>query len=317
MGPYERDAAAPAGPFAGAARRRTRPLGLKALPFLLILPAVTLVAALQIYPTLVGIWYAFHDVNLARLRLTPFVGLKNFTSIFAGPFPNLLNPVVAVTTVWVLGSVLLQVGVGLGLALLLQQRWVKGRDLLRSLYLCPWVISGIVVGYSWRFIFDPTVGLLNALLISIDMAPRPWLATGPLAMGALLIAATWRSAGYSLVLQMGGLQSIPEDVYEAAAIDGVSGVGLLTRIILPLIKPFILVNLITTTVEALNAFDIVLALTRGGPLFRTEIVSLYMYHQGFQWGFLGKAAAVSVIVYLVSAIMILGYVRLLHEEEAF
>lgn len=281
------------------------------------MPAVLLVAGLQIYPTLVGVWYAFHDVHLARLSQTPFVGLRNFVSIFTGPFPNLLNPVAAVTAIWVVGAIILQVGMGLGLALLLQQRWVKGRDVFRSLYLFPWIISGIVVGYSWRFIFDPTVGLLNTLLMTLGLAPRPWLVTGPLAMGALLIAATWRSAGYSLVLQMGGLQSIPEDVYEAAAIDGVSGVGLLTRIILPLIKPFILVNLITTTVEALNTFDIVLAMTRGGPLFRTEIVSLYMYHQGFQWGFLGKAAAVSVIVYLASTLIILGYVRFLLTEEAF
>jgi fatty acid/phospholipid synthesis protein PlsX len=109
----------------------------------------------------VGVWYAFHDVHLARLHQTPFVGLRNFTSIFTGPFPNLLNPVVTVTGIWVIGAVIFQVGVGLGLALLLQQRWVKGRDLFRSLYLFPWVISGIVVGYSWRFVFDPTVGLLN------------------------------------------------------------------------------------------------------------------------------------------------------------
>ena len=318
MGPDERAEAAPAGrPFAGAAHRRGRALSARALPFLLILPAITMVVVLQLYPTLVGVWYAFHDVHLARLHQTPFVGLRNFTSIFTGPFPNLLNPVIAVTGIWVIGAVIFQVGVGLGLALLLQQRWVKGRDLFRSLYLFPWVISGIVVGYSWRFVFDPTVGLLNTLLVTFGMTPRPWLVTGPLAMGALLVAATWRSAGYSLVLQMGGLQSIPDEVYEAAAIDGVSGIRLLTRIILPLIRPFILVNLITTTVEALNAFDIVLALTRGGPLFRTEIVSLYMYHQGFQWGFLGKAAAVSVIVYLVSTAMILAYVRFLHEEEAF
>src|SRR5262249_40413545 len=200
---------------------------------------------------------------------------------------------------------------------LLQQRWVRGRQLFRSLYLFPWVIAGIVVGYSWRFIFDPTVGLLNALLGTMGFAPRPWLVSGPLAMSALVIAATWRSAGYSVVLQMGGLQSISDEVYEAARIDGATGWRVLGYVVLPLIKPFLLINLITTTVEALNTFDLVLALTRGGPLYRTEIVGLYMYHQGFQWGFLGNAAAVSVIVYVVATLLILGYVRLLHERETF
>ena len=274
-------------------------------------------AGLQVYPTLAGIWYAFHDVHLARLHQTPFAGFRNFGHVLAGPFPNLLRPVAVVTTVWVVGSVVLQVGIGLGLALLLQQRWVRGRQLFRSVYLFPWVIAGIVVGYSWRFIFDPTVGLLNALLGTMVFAPRPWLVSGPLAMGALLIAATWRNAGYSLVLQMGGLQSIPEEVYEAARIDGATGWRLLGHVVLPLIKPFLLINLITTTVEALNTFDLVLALTRGGPLYRTETVALYMYHQAFQWGFLGDAAAVSVVVYAVGALLTFGYVRLLHEREAF
>jgi len=283
----------------------------------LIFPAAGLVAALQVYPTVVGIWYAFHDVHLARLHQMPFVGVRNFVRVLTGPFPNLVTPVALATGVWVVGAVTLQMCVGLGLALLLQQTWVRGRDFLRSLYLFPWVISGIVVGYSWRFIFDPIVGLLNAVLPAVGLAPRPWLTSAPLAMTALLLAVTWRSAGYSLVLQMGGLQSIPGEVYEAARIDGAVGLRLLGHVILPLIKPFLLINLITTTVEALNAFDLVLALTRGGPLYRTEIVGLYMYHQGFQWGFLGNAAAVSVIVYAVTTLLILGYVRLLHEREAF
>jgi ABC-type sugar transport system permease subunit len=306
-----------AAPLPWTLGRRLRSLRRQALPFVLILPAVILVTGLQVYPTLAGIWYAFHDVHLARLDQMRFVGLRNFLSVFAGPFPNLLNPVAGVTAIWIVGSVILQVTTGLGLALLLQQRWVRGRDLFRGLFLFPWVISGIVVGYSWRFVFDPTVGLLNTMLSAVGIAPRPWLVSAPLAIGALLLASTWRNAGYSLVLQMGGLQSISDEVYEAAAIDGVTGAGLLTRIILPLIKPFILVNLMTTSIEALNTFDIVLALTRGGPLFRTEIVSLYMYHQGFQWGFLGKAAAASLVVFLFSVVMIIAYVRLLHEEEAF
>ncbi len=293
-----------------------RALRLQAFPFLLILPALLLVVGLQVYPTLAGIWYAFHDIHLARFHQTPYIGLRNFVDVFSGPFPNLLNPVLPVTAVWVVGSVILQITVGLGLAILLQQRWLRGREFFRSLYLFPWVISGIVVGYSWRFIFDPTVGLLNTFLTNFGFAPRPWLVTGPMAMGALLITSVWRSAGFSLVLQMGGLQSISDEVYEAAAIDGASGISLLTRIVLPLIRPFVLVNLIVATVETLNTFDVVLALTRGGPLFRTEIIPIYMYHQGFQWGFLGKAAAVSVLVYILSVIIILAYVRVLHEEEA-
>ena len=313
-------AGAPAGVTSGGAAPRARAFGAdrsgRLLPYVLVLPAGFLVLLLQVYPTLAGIWYAFHDVHLARLFRMPFVGFRNFEHILTGPFPNLVQPVALVTVVWVVGSVVLQVGAGLGLALLLQQRWVRGRHFLRSLYLFPWVIAGIVVGYSWRFIFDPTVGLLNGLLAAAGLSPRAWLVSGPLAMAALLIATTWRHAGYSLVLQMGGLQTISDEVYEAARIDGATGRALLTHIVLPLIRPFLLINLITSTVDALNTFDLVLALTRGGPLYRTETVAMYMYHQGFQWGFLGDAAAVSVIVYGVAILLTIAYVRLLHEREA-
>jgi ABC-type sugar transport system permease subunit len=287
-------------------------------PYLLLLPALLLVLFFQLYPTFMAGWYSFQNVVLAKLSQPKYVGLSNFVQLFTGPFPNLINPIALVTVYWVIGAVILQVGTGLGLALLLQQPWLKGRDFFRGLFLFPWVIAGIIVGYSWRFIFEPNAGLANAALRSIGLSPVSWLNLPLLAMPALLIASTWRAAGYSLVLEMGGLQSVPEEVYDAAAIDGASGLSLLWYIIVPVIKPFLLVDMIVATVGALGAFDFVLTMTRGGPVFRTEIVGLFSYHQAFIYGKIGYGAAISVIVYLVSIVLTICYLFLFRgDEEAF
>lgn len=285
------------------------------IPYFLLLPALLLVLAFQLYPTLMAAWYSFHRVLLAKLNQPQFAGLNNYRELLTGPFPNLINPIALVTIYWVIGAVLLQVGIGLGLAILLQQPWVKGRDLFRGVYLFPWVIAGIIVGYSWRFIFDPNAGLANAVLRSVGLSPISWLNLPLLAMPALLIASTWRAAGYSLVLEMGGLQSVPEEIYDAAAIDGASGLSLVRHIIVPVVRPFLLVDMIVATVSALNAFDFVLTMTRGGPVFKTEIVGLFNYHQAFIYGKIGYGAAISVLIYTISIVLTLGYLFLFREEE--
>ncbi len=288
------------------------------IPYLLLLPALLLVLLFQLYPTLSAGWYSLHNVLLAKLSQPRFVGLQNFRELLSGPFPNLINPIALVTINWVIGAVILQVGTGLGLAILLQQPWLKGRDFFRGLFLFPWVIAGIIVGYSWRFIFDPNAGLANALLREIGLPPVSWLNTSLLAMPCLLIASTWRAAGYSLVLEMGGLQSVPEEIYDAAALDGASGLSLVRYIIIPVIRPFLLVDLIVATVAALNAFDFVLTMTRGGPVYRTEVVGLFNYHQAFIYGKIGYGAAISVVIFIVSILLTLGYLFVFRrDEEAF
>ncbi|MGQ9599289.1 MAG: carbohydrate ABC transporter permease [Anaerolineae bacterium] len=255
---------------------------------------------------------------LAKLFQPRFVGFQNFRDLLSGPFPNLINPISLVTINWVIGAVILQVGTGLGLAILLQQPWLKGRGFFRGLFLFPWVIAGIIVGYSWRFIFDPNAGLANALLREVGLSPVSWLNTSLLAMPCLLIASTWRAAGYSLVLEMGGLQSIPEEIYDAAAIDGASGLALVRCIIIPVIRPFLLIDLIVATVAALNAFDFILTMTRGGPVYRTEVVGLFNYHQAFIYGKIGYGAAISVVIFIVSIMLTLGYLFVFRrDEEAF
>jgi ABC-type sugar transport system permease subunit len=295
-------------------RKRAR-FSQAALPYLIFMPAMLMVLVFQLYPTLMAVWYSFHSVLLAKLNQPTYVGLENYITLLSGPFPNLINPILFVTLYWVVGTVILQVGMGLGLALLLQQPWVKGRDIFRSVFLFPWIIAGIIVGYSWRFILDPTVGLANALLMKAGLQPVPWLMLPLLAMPCLLLASTWRAAGYSLVLEMGGLQSVPEEVYDAAAVDGATGPKMIWYIIIPMIKPFMLVDVIVATVSALNTFDIILTMTRGGPVYRTEIVGLFMYHKAFLNGNIGEGTAISVLVYLISIALTLVYIRVFRQEE--
>lgn len=216
---------------------------------------------------------------------------------------------------FVAGSIAGQVGFGLGLALLLQQRWVVGRDAFRAIYLVPWVIAGVMVGYTWRFMYDPRMGMLNTLLWALGVAPVSWLGNLSLAMPALIVANVWRGTGFSLVMLTAGLQSIPQEAYDAALVDGASDRQIVRHITLPLLKPFLLINLIIASMRTINVFDLISVMTNGGPLFRTEVLPLLMYHQAFDMGYIGRGAAVATIILLISLALTFIYFALLRTEE--
>jgi len=286
-----------------------------AMPYLLLLPVLAGIAVFQIYPFALGIWYAFTDIELVSLREYAFTGLRNFQIVMGSRSPQFWSQVVLNSATFAIGSLVGQMGIGLALAIILQQKWMVGRDVFRAIYLIPWVIAGVIVGYTWRFMYDPRSGMLNTLLWALGVTPVSWLSVPQLTMPALILANIWRGTGFSLVMQTAGLQSIPDELYDAAVVDGASDWQTIWNIVLPLIKPFLLIDLIIASMRTINVFDLIYVMTNGGPLFRTEVLPLFMYHQAFDMGYVGRGAAIATIILIISVVLTIAYLKLMRTEE--
>jgi multiple sugar transport system permease protein len=287
----------------------------KAVPYVLLAPAILGIGLFQLYPFALGVWYAFTDIQLVSINTYVITGLRNFQIIFGSKSPDFWAQVVANSAVFTAGSILGQMGIGLALAVILQQKWVKGRDVFRVIFLVPWIIAGVIVGYTWRFMYDPRAGLLNTLLWTIGAAPVSWLGTAQMALPALIVANIWRGTGFSLVMQTAGLQSIPDELYDAGLVDGATGWRMLFYITLPLIKPFILIDLIIASMRTINVFDLIYVMTNGGPLYRTEVLPLMMYHQAFDMGYVGRGAAVAAFILMITVTLTIIYFAFFRTEE--
>jgi multiple sugar transport system permease protein len=273
-----------------------------------VLPLLLGVAGFTLYPALEVIWMSFQHIELADMVHPRFAGWTNFTDIFSSRDPT-FESVLRITFAFVFGSVFFHVVLGLGLALLLNIPWLKGRTFLRNAYMLPWIAAGIIVGYTWSLLFEPRTGLLNYALHLAGLPPQAWTSNINLALPAIIVANVWRGVPYSLILQTSGLQSINPELYEAAWVDGANAWQRLTGITLPLIKEFILLNLVLDTGMTFHVFDTIFAMTAGGPMHRTETFSIYKYNQGFTFGRLGRGAAVGVLLLAVSLVVALVYIR--------
>ena len=261
--------------------------------YLYILPLVLGVTAFTLYPAVQVVWMSFQRIELANISQSRFAGFENYNGIFTSRDPD-FQSILRITLSFVFGSVFFHILIGLGLALLLNIPWIHGTRILRNFYMLPWIAAGIIVGYTWGFLFEPRTGLLNYLLSLLNLPPKAWTSDVNLALPSIIVANIWRGVPYSLIIQTSGLKSIDPELYEAAYVDGAGAVQRLVRITLPLIKEFVLLNLILDTGMTFHVFDTIFAMTAGGPLYRTETFSVYMYHQGFTFGNLGRGSAVGV-----------------------
>ena len=261
--------------------------------FALILLSPTLllfIGGLLLYPLVYSIYLNFVDLNIANsAKGIEFVGLRNFTdNLRSQAFWRSLNITFYFAVVTVIGSLL----VGLAAALLLNFR-IVARGLFRTLILIPWAIPLVITGMIWKLILHPNYGSLNAILLKIGLIQDniAWLSDTTWALFTLFLTEIWRSFPFVALLYLAALQTIPRDLYEAAAVDGASKSKSFFYITLPYLQATTLVSLILRTIDAFRSFDLVFALTKGGPANHTEIVGLYLYKQGFVFGRISAAAA--------------------------
>lgn len=285
--------------------------------YLLILPTVALLLLLLVYPLIQAVYLSLHEIKLTSLNQQTYVGLRNYSKIFSYEGPNFFTQVLSATFYFVGGSVVGQLGLGLALALLVNQRWVKGKQIFRSIFILPWVTSAIVIAISWRFMYEPRLGVLNYVLVLLGVTDLPgWLNDLNLVIPCLIVANTWHGTAFSFILQTAGLQSIPYDVYEAAMVDGAGPGQRFRYVTLPLMRPFIMINLVLISMYTVNFFDLIYAMTNGGPLYKTEVIAVFLYHQAFEYGHMGIGAAIAVLILMINLILTFLYMRLNREQVA-
>ena len=280
----------------------------KLQPYLFLAPSFAILLVFLIFPLSWNIYIALHDVSLTTLlKEWEYVGLENFVTLFDDPnFYTSLK----VTLMFVGGSVALQFGVGILMALVLNQQ-IRGSGVYRAILIIPWTISAVIAAFSFKFILDDNFGILNYILNQLGMESVGWLSDPNIVIWSLVIANTWYGTPFTLLFLTAGLLSINPSLYEAARIDGASKMRSLFHITLPLLKPFMIINLILITMWSVNLFDIQLIMTGGGPLFSSTTTSLYMYRQAFEFGLLSKGAAAGIILILINLSVAVIYVKFL------
>jgi multiple sugar transport system permease protein len=291
---------------AAPARRRRVDL----LPYLMVAPALLAIGAFSLLPTLYGVLVSLYRVEF--VELLTFVGLRNYAEVLADP--RFWNSVRVSFTFTGCSVALTFVG-GFGLALLGNQR-VRFRSAFRTIALLPWVTSYVVTYLIFRWILNADFGLLNALLVEGFGLPRiNWLGDPTLALAALVGVDVWRAAPYAMVLLLAGLQGIPHELYEAAAIDGATRIRSFFAVTLPLMRPTILVLLVLLTIVDFNVVVAMLVLTGGGPGAATEAMSLRMYNEAFTYTRMGPASAIAMIIFAANLVLSGIYIRLLRTER--
>jgi raffinose/stachyose/melibiose transport system permease protein len=270
-----------------------------------LLPALLLYGVFVLYPIVQSVRYSGYDWNGLE-PLTNWVGLDNFKTAFADP---LFIEALTHNAIIIVLSLALQIPFAVALAVLVSRR-LKGRGLYRTMYFAPFVLSEVVTGVVWRQIYRPE-GLLDMILASVGLEnlTREWLADPQIALYSLFFVISWKYFGLHMVLVIAGLQTIPVELEEAAAIDGASWWQGFRYVTLPLLGPIIRVSMFLSIIGALQLFDLVWVTTKGGPVNATATMATYLVDWGFRRGQFGYASAVSVIIFGLSLVVALLYQR--------
>jgi multiple sugar transport system permease protein len=282
-------------------------------PYLLILPSFLLAAAIILWPVGEIVTLAVHDVNRFGM-LREFIGLANFRELFADPdfFDALWR-----TLIWTAAVVLGTLIVSTPIALILNEDFY-GRGFARILIMLPWAISLAMTAIVWRWALSGESGMLNSGLRDLGLMRQniQWLAQASTAFPMQILIGILVSIPFTVTIFLGGLSSVPEDLYDAAAIEGAGSLDRFRLITLPLLRPFINIAFVLNTIYVFNSFPIIWATTQGGPANSTDILVTYLYKLGFRLGKLGEASAVSLIMFAILLVFTIIYVRLTMREEA-
>jgi multiple sugar transport system permease protein len=275
---------------------------------LLLLPALLLLAAVVAMPICRVIQLSFFRVELREGLGLEWAGVEPYVRLWQDSrwWLALRN-----TAIFTGGSVALEMALGVAFALLLHRRF-RGRGIVRSLVMLPWALPTAVMALAWAWIFNDSFGVLNDVLRRVGLMDEPiaWLGHPATAMLAMIIADVWKTTPFVMLVVLAGLQGIPEQVLEAARVDGLSPRQRLWRVVLPLLAPSLLVALAFRTIQAYGAFDLPYVMTGGGPGGQTETVSLYAYQNYFRYLEFGYGSTIAVQG-VVLALLLVAALRLL------
>jgi ABC-type sugar transport system permease subunit len=264
-----------------------------------VLPAAAIFALFIAYPIIETCRLSVYDWD-GLSAVKDFVGFRNFREL-AGSDPFFWGAV-RNTAIWAAVTVPATIVIGLVLALALDRR-LRFRNLYRTAFFIPVVMSSVVISAAWGWMFNPEFGVINTSLGWVGVKPQVWLGDPSLALWAALVVSVWRWSGLTMLFYLAALQTIPPDLYQAARVDGASEFDQIRRITLPLLKPMTALLVLLGTIGAFKEFEIIYILTGGGPAHATDLLSIQIFQQGFKLARSGYAAAISTIL-LVATLLV-------------
>ena len=277
----------------------------RALPWLLLAPALTATVLLVLAPVAETIWLSLHDVILFRPRVRPFVGLANYAALAVDPvFWESLGH----SLIWVIVGVGLQFLIGLGAALLLNRNF-PWRGVARALVIVPWALPSVIIGLVWTWMLDFNLGLINQVGVRFGLisAPIPWMAQPGTAMAAVILAVVWQGFPFFCVTLLAGLQAIPREQYEAAAMDGAGRIASFWNVTVPGLAPVIATALLLRMIWVANSLDLILVMTGGGPGTATQTLPLYAFLRAWSGANYGYGSALAVVLTLLLLTVVIVY----------
>ncbi len=281
-------------------------------PYLLILPAVLIIGAVVLFPAANAVWMSLQNYDLRRPGQIGFVGLANYIGAFQDPlfWSSLWR-----TVLWVVFGVGFQFVFGFILANLLNKSF-RGRGVVRSVSLIPWVTPGVLIGLMWRWIYDGSYGVLNDLLMKTGLigAPIPFLAQQDTVFPSVVVTIIWQGIPFFALMLLAGLQGVPEELYEAADIDGATGFQKLFRITIPAIKNTIFVTTLLRIIWVANSVDVIFNMTGGGPAYASQTLSVYIFNKANALN-LGYSAAMAILLTLVLLLVAVPYLKTMFRNQ--
>lgn len=277
-------------------------------------PAIIVIGIIFLYPVGYTIWVGFFKLSLtSAANSAKWIGIKNYLSLLKDPT---LRQVIQNTITYVIISVPLEILFGLMSAQLLDP-FFRGRNIIRALWLVPFMFTPVVVAYQWKWLFNDQSGLINYILMSLGIIDNKiaWLSDPLLAMPSVIITDIWFTTPFVTLLLLAGIQSLPIEPFESAEVDGASGWQKFLYIRLPLLRPIMLVVILLKTMDAMKVFDHIYIMTYGGPGLKTEVIMTYAYKIGFVTFNVGQAAAVSVFS-LFLMLLTTGIILLLFRQKS-
>ena len=271
------------------------------------MPAALPIFGIILYPVIYNLYLSLFKVGLGGISDRKWIGLQNFKDVLNS---KLFWDILGNTGIWVVGITVFIQLIALFSAILLNQK-IRGRGIYRGMLLLPWVIPGVVTGILWKYMFDSQFGVVNDILLHLGLIKDyvPWLSQTSTSLIAVMITFIWKLFPLSMIMILGRLQGIPDEIYEAAAVDGVGPFQLFRYIIMPLLKNVMTMTTVFMIILSFNSFDLTYIMTGGGPIHSSEIIGMYIYNLGFTHFNIGGAATTASLVLIMSLGMIFLYVR--------
>lgn len=277
-----------------------------------ILPAFIVFTVFLVIPVLSSFYYSLTDWN----GLSPdsrFIGLSNYARLLADPDVwNAMKNTLLIAVCLTVGKNALGLVLALGL-----QGTGRVHRVLRVWYLIPVMLSALAIGYIWAYMYSPSDGVINSLLglFGLDGIAQDWLGNSRLAIYSIIFVSIWHFVGFTMIIYVAGLQSVPSDVYEAAFLDGAGRWSMFKNVTFPLIAPSFTVNMIVNMIVGIKIFDTIFVMTNGGPGTSTENLSILLYRQAFSFDRMGYASAIAVVMFAIILILSIVQITVLRKRE--